>query len=410
MAQYEGRQTSVAKKVIASFVIGLLFMGIVIAFISQISVDRGLKKYAKKELEASQQLFTQTIYDQATELENDLDWIMVALLDKTEEEQKHYLSTGVFGQNKKFDTMSFISLDKSVRLNSGKITYPIPDWFIDNVRSKNSFTSIVGSDTEIYLLTGVNCPDKYGNVVGTLYLKRTLSTQEFIEDLKNDTKREITLYNHYVRAYTTIPHMAGTEISDKSLIDRAEKGETLFTTTRIEGIDYSCCYFPIINNEGMMFGVAFMGTNMTNINQTRNSVVLALISFTFLAAVLIILSAIILLRVILVKPLWSLGRAFRNLNSGKADLTYRLPVKGNDEFARISTDFNTFIDNLAGIVRQIESTQNSLKKIGTELGESSVTSANGTTEILANIESVRLRSREQSENVAKTSKCNRSGN
>ena len=92
----------------------------------------------------------------------------------------------------------------------------------------------------------------------------------------------------------------------------------------------------------------------------------------------------------------------RRLASGDADLTIRLPVKGNDEFAHISGNVNTFIIMLQTIVEELSKAQESLTEIGQSLGSNAQQSASATAEIMANIQGVRKQSENQSEAVANT--------
>ncbi len=53
-------------------------------------------------------------------------------------------------------------------------------------------------------------------------------------------------------------------------------------------------------------------------------------------------------------PLQALKLSLQDINSGDGDLTKRLDVVGNDEFAQVSGEFNRFIDYLQQLVRQVK--------------------------------------------------------
>ncbi len=55
----------------------------------------------------------------------------------------------------------------------------------------------------------------------------------------------------------------------------------------------------------------------------------------------------------IIPPLMKLADNLRNLTSGNADLTYRLPAGDDDEIGRITNYFNQFIETLQGLVREI---------------------------------------------------------
>ncbi len=69
---------------------------------------------------------------------------------------------------------------------------------------------------------------------------------------------------------------------------------------------------------------------------------------------LVIIAIIFILnRVVVGRKLALVLRAARNLNSGEADLTYRIPVKGSDELSMLSIEINQFLDRLQGLIRGI---------------------------------------------------------
>ncbi len=397
------KQGSVVTKVILLIILGVVALVFSLSIVVVRNVNDVLIGFSEEQLATSQQYFHDEIYKRSNNLEKDITWLMTYLNSHTPQEGAVTLATGKVSDEVYLDTLAYINIKgKKIRLNAANGDYPIPDWFTEKVFQQGWYTTIVGSETEIYLLTGRAYVDGFGETTGTIYLRTVISTDEFVNSVKESTKREITLFNHYVRAFTTIEGLKGSTIANKSLIDRAEAGETVYTTTRAGNADYSCCYFPIYNNEGMLFGVAFMGDNLAPIFKTRNSIRNVMINFAVIIGLIIMVVGILFLRRILVIPLRAVGKACKNLSSGQADLTYRLPIKGNNEFTKISHDINVFIENLQHIVMKLDVTQENLKKITTDLEGSSATSANGTTEILANIESVRLRSKEQSDSVAKT--------
>ncbi len=55
----------------------------------------------------------------------------------------------------------------------------------------------------------------------------------------------------------------------------------------------------------------------------------------------------------IVRPLEVIGQRMHNISEGEGDLTARLEVKGRDEVAAISSDFNRFMDSIQSIVQQV---------------------------------------------------------
>ena len=104
----------------------------------------------------------------------------------------------------------------------------------------------------------------------------------------------------------------------------------------------------------------------------------------------------------ILKRLTFVGKSIKTLSSGDADLTLRIPAKGNNEFSELGEDVNAFMEILQTLVRKLNEAQLSLEQIGTELGVNSQETASATSEIMANISSVRMQAETQSTAVTET--------
>jgi methyl-accepting chemotaxis protein len=60
------------------------------------------------------------------------------------------------------------------------------------------------------------------------------------------------------------------------------------------------------------------------------------------------------------------------IGSGEGDLTQRLPAIGEDEVAQIARSFNTFIDKLSGVMRQIRDASESVRVAANEIASGNV--------------------------------------
>ena len=105
----------------------------------------------------------------------------------------------------------------------------------------------------------------------------------------------------------------------------------------------------------------------------------------------------------MINPLEKIRKAVGNLSSGDADLTVRIPVKGNDEFSGLASDVNKFVEMLQKIIQDLNLSQNALNEASESLEQSAQGSASAASEILANIESVRKQSKNQADSVINTS-------
>ena len=65
------------------------------------------------------------------------------------------------------------------------------------------------------------------------------------------------------------------------------------------------------------------------------------------------LAAAFLLGEAIVKPLETIRARMHDISAGEGDLTARLEVRGRDELAEVSADFNHFMENLQTIIQQV---------------------------------------------------------
>ncbi len=71
----------------------------------------------------------------------------------------------------------------------------------------------------------------------------------------------------------------------------------------------------------------------------------------------------------LVKEINRVVIQLKSIASGGSDLTTRLPVNGNDEISQLASWFNTFVEKLQDIIREVVSNSDSVNASSTELSE-----------------------------------------
>ncbi|MFM0644207.1 methyl-accepting chemotaxis protein [Paraburkholderia bryophila] len=72
------------------------------------------------------------------------------------------------------------------------------------------------------------------------------------------------------------------------------------------------------------------------------------------------------------KRLSNVRDAMDAIGSGDGDLTHRLPADGNDEVAQIARSFNTFIDKISHVMRQIRDASESVRVAANEIAAGNV--------------------------------------
>ena len=130
---------------------------------------------------------------------------------------------------------------------------------------------------------------------------------------------------------------------------------------------------------------------------------LAFIMFAFalgIALVLILTSGISVYRML--KPLRILDKNLNGIASGNADLTQRIKVHSNDDIGSVSGGFNTFVEKLQNIMKDVKASRNDLSEAGSEMHEGIAENTRSVSDILANIDSVQNQIGNQSASVDET--------
>lgn len=222
------------------------------------------------------------------------------------------------------------------------------------------------------------------------------------------TDSEFTIFNNNVRAKSTLQNSKG-ESLEGTILDNEEITQNVLISSGIytgkniiSGKNYVTIYSPILGLSNNPIGMYYLGLNTELVNQLLFKILSWMVSLALLPVVTITFIYILINKVILKKPLDEITRAVGNLSSGRADLTYRLPEKGNNELTTLSNGVNTFIALLQNIVQDLNKTQESLSNIGQNLSANATESASSITQILANIEGVRHQTELQSNSVNDT--------
>ena len=241
-----------------------------------------------------------------------------------------------------------------------------------------------------------------GTQVGAAVTKQRISDDNFVAKIASlyDVKAEY--YSGYTRVYSTYTLMTGSKIENKFIIDRVLKGETVSAIINVKGEEYVSYYFPIRDAEGNVLTAFHIGKPMSDVVTIAKGIFIPLTIIA--AAITIILVGLIILLIYqsILKRLMFVGKSIKTLSSGDADLTLRIPAKGNNEFSELGADVNAFMEILQTLVKKLNEAQVSLEQIGEELGVNSQETASATSQIMANISSVRMQAETQSVAVSET--------
>ena len=241
-------------------------------------------------------------------------------------------------------------------------------------------------------------PIKYnGEIIAAVEVYTNLSSDAFINRIYNDVDCQFSIVKDDIRVYTTVTGLKNKPIP-QYVYEALKTGSEWLGEVKLANDDYVGCYWNS-DYEGVSL---FVGESIESLNTAIFEIKKIVIIAQILANVIAFLVELVLIILIITRPLHKTKKAIDELSSGEADLTYRIPVRGNDEITELSKGVNKFIETLQQLMKEMCEKSGEINEVVEELGASAQQSASATAEIMANIESVKNQSSNQVEAVTDT--------
>ncbi len=400
-----GKRKSVSR--VLSLVIGgcIAVYSLIMFFLIIRNIDVGICDFFKEQISG----LSEFAVDSMKKNQKDVSYIGTlasSLLEKAYAEQKSLDSEfvdevcRVCGKGFSYESIAIYDT-KGNQISSPAYGSDSNNPYIKSALSGTPYSSFYKPGSEVYVLHVA--PVRNGkNIIAAVSVRAKAIDPNGVDYVSKVTGCDFTVFDNDTRLYTSIPGMGGTQIANPKLLKDAEAGNETILNTKIGGIKYLAHYFPLKDSSGKFVTSLYLGRPVSVVDHITKLVLEhAAIGALLLASVFVGVVIWILYRIV-IRPLNGVNRALSDLSSGDADLTKRIEVKGNDEFADISISINKFLELLQGIIFDINSAQNKLSFIGEDLGTNSQDSASATAEIMANIAGVRKQSENQASAVANT--------
>ena len=405
----QSKTKSISKQVLITLIAGIVIYSGLLFWVIHFQLQKSLENYFKYELVQMQDDTLLEINKVQRQLDGAVLWI-----EKNIENNRIIDAVGRV-QYAKLDAVTkeavgFFSVSSIAYYNSSAsviTSYPqgekASNALLKKALNGNSSSDVEKIGDELYVVSACPILAQGGSgVSGAVIAKRKLFSDEMVAQMSKQLHMEFTVFSGSRRLYTSIDGMKGTEVADKSLLENARKTGQHIVQAKIGDKSFLTDYFALQDNNGEVLTVLFIGKEMSLIQYVVTKVFTPLVIAALILSIILLTSMVLMITQKIIRPLKSVGKAVENLASGDADLTISLPEKGNDEFAAICKDINTFISILRDLVSKMNSAQDSLVSIGENLGANSQQSASATAEIMANIESVRKQSQNQANAVTNT--------
>ena len=399
------RKASVSVRVIGLIVVGMLTLAVTLFAVINKQLISGVEDYIQDSLIYESRGVQDYIDEVSADLKRSTESLKEAFYNEYEQRgfEPRFVNDICHNVIKFFDAEGAIIVDaegKKVTTTSlGSIDFTR---YINRAVNGEEVASVFIDGKHLYAV--VASPLKVnGNIVGAAVTKKRITSDKFVAKIADTYNVEAEYYSGYKRVYSTYTLMTGSEIQNKEAIDSVLKGNPVYGLVNVKGSNYIAYYFPIKDSDGKVLTAFYIGKPVSAVYEIAKQIIIPLLLIT--AGITAVLGALIVLVLYgtVLKKVRFVGKSIKTLSSGNADLTVRVPVKGNDEFSELGADVNSFINILQGLVKMLNGAQSALEQIGTERGVNSQETASATSQIMANIESVRMQAETQSAAVTETS-------
>ncbi len=214
---------------------------------------------------------------------------------------------------------------------------------------------------------------------------------EMREDMENLTELITIATMSYVWNYDTIglqqsveallknPQIVGIEIMDDAGATMAKAEEDAPPTVFIRE--------SVILRDGEVTGKAMIVFTDHYIREGTREFIMQMVVLVLILFLLMVTAMVFIARLI-TRPIVRLSDTIKGMAEGEADLSIRIPVRGNDEVATLSGYFNGFLEKLNSIVVSLKSVGVKSGALGGDLADNSQTISSSSSQISASTRSM----------------------
>ncbi len=223
---------------------------------------------------------------------------------------------------------------------------------------------------------------------------------EMVDAIKKDLGVVATIFIHKGSDFTRITtnvrddkgnRAVGTTLGGQSAAYQPVMQKKLFIgEARILGSSYLCAYDPILDENNRLIGILFIGISQSEIHAYIDSKLTELLLWIIGCSGVITLLGMVILSLgmrTIIEPVLRMVDMIKDIAQGEGELTKRLTIKTHDEIGELAKWFNTFMDKLHGIIKDLSQStgflglsSKDLSRLSSEMSEEtiSMTSKTGT--------------------------------
>jgi len=226
----------------------------------------------------------------------------------------------------------------------------------------------ITSNNSMSLRAGM--PVKDGEtLVGTVSIGAMLSSPKYIASIKKLLDMEITIFLDDTRVATTLKgagsqSLVGTKLQDAKVREAVlQRNQAIQLPTTIFGVHYDAKYMPLLNSDGKVVGMFFLGLSRVAIEQNAKAIFDAIIWVAAGISLMMMIIAIVYARYVITHPLTRITNLVRDLVDDRAELTFKLNDKVNDEIGNLAHQINRLTGKVFTMLCNIEGYKNLVNAI-----------------------------------------------
>jgi len=211
----------------------------------------------------------------------------------------------------------------------------------------------------LYMFGAKTLVDENGSAIGTIIAGTKISSDKYIDYVKNVFKMDATIFVGDVRVNTTIQkdemRQIGTKLDPKISKVVLIKGEDYIGNTTILNMPYVTMYIPIYDSNKTPIGILFIGNSLNDLHK-RNAEVF--ISMCILGGFLLIIASIMAhtwLNKMFIKPLLEVSLKIKTVSEGKYNTKLISDIKDYAEIQDLYNSFNVMANEILYSHKKIES-------------------------------------------------------
>jgi methyl-accepting chemotaxis protein len=203
-----------------------------------------------------------------------------------------------------------------------------------------------------------------GKIVGAVALGENLGSNDFVDQVKRDMGVECTIFNGDTRMSTSImregKRAVGTKMDNPKVLETVLQKTGIFNARNaILGQLYDTVYWPLINANGKVGGMLFIGKDRKSIDETQRGIVLSIVGSAGVVG-LLMLGFGLFVAGRLTKPISTTTSFAQAVASGKLDEV--LAIKRNDEIGDLADALRGMVTSIKSKITEAEEKSEEAKK------------------------------------------------